>query len=127
MLVWPRIAARVGRLMSAAARSSFYYQPEISARAATPRASEIFEKFDPITADFTYVRPKSDRKGIEQKTKVWDKVIVGRSRELMSWVNVCQRTIRRGVSTYVYVNNHYAGFAPATVERFQKLWKTASR
>jgi uncharacterized protein YecE (DUF72 family) len=46
---------------------------------------------------------------------------VDRSKELMSWVNVCQRTVRRGVSTYVYVNNHYAGFAPATVEQFQKL------
>jgi hypothetical protein len=40
----------------------------------------------------------------------------------MRWVNVCQRTIRRRVSTYVYVNNHYAGFAPATVVQFEKLW-----
>jgi uncharacterized protein YecE (DUF72 family) len=92
-----------------------------------PRVSEIIEKFDPITADFTYIRLLGDRKGIEQKTKVWDKVIVDRSRELMSWVNVCQRTVKRGVITYVYVNNHYAGFAPATVEQFQKLWKTAVR
>jgi uncharacterized protein YecE (DUF72 family) len=92
-----------------------------------PRVSEIFEKFDPITADFTYIRLLGDRKGIEQKTKIWDKVIVDRSKELMSWVNVCQRTVRRGVSTYVYVNNHYAGFAPATVEQFQKLWKAAVR
>ena len=91
-----------------------------------PPVSEIFEKFDPVTADFAYIRRLGDRKGIEQKTKVWDKVIVDRSRELMSWVNVCQRTVRRGVSTYVYVNNHYAGFAPATVEQFEKLWKTAT-
>ena len=91
-----------------------------------PPASEIFDKFDPITADFTYIRLLGDRKGIEQKTKIWDKVIVDRSRELMSWVNVCQRAIRRGVSTYVYVNNHYSGFAPATVEQFQKMWKTAN-
>jgi len=89
-----------------------------------PRVSEIFEKFDPITADFTYIRLLGDRKGIEQKTKIWDKVIVDRSKELMSWVNVCQRTVRRGVSTYVYVNNHYAGFAPAAVEQFQKLGHT---
>ncbi len=89
------------------------------------RVSEVFDKFDPITADLTYIRLLGDRKGIEQKTKVWDKVIVDRSKELMSWVNVCQRTIRRGVSTYIYVNNHYAGFAPATVEQFQKLWKAA--
>jgi uncharacterized protein YecE (DUF72 family) len=90
-----------------------------------PGVNEIFEKFDPVTADFAYVRLLGDRKGIEQKTKVWDKVIVDRSGELMNWVNVCQRTVRRGISTYVYVNNHYAGFAPATVEQFQKLWKAA--
>jgi uncharacterized protein YecE (DUF72 family) len=91
-----------------------------------PRATELFEKFDPITADFTYIRLLGDRKGIEQKTKIWDKVIVDRSRELMSWVNVCQRTVRRGIPTYVYVNNHYAGFAPGTIEQFQRLWKSAS-
>lgn len=91
-----------------------------------PRPSEIFEKFDPITADFTYIRLLGDRKGIEKQTKIWDKVVVDRSKELMSWVNVCRRTIRRGVSTFVYVNNHYAGFAPATVEQFEKLWKTAT-
>ena len=91
-----------------------------------PRASEIFEKFDPITADFTYIRLLGDRKGIEQQTKIWDKVIVDRSRELMSWVNICQRTVRRGIPTYVYVNNHYAGFAPGTIEQFQRLWKSAS-
>lgn len=43
----------------------------------------------------------------------------------MSWVNVCQRTVRRGVTTYVYVNNRSAGFAPGTIEEFQKLWKVA--
>ncbi len=91
-----------------------------------PRPSEIFEKFDPITADFTYIRLLGDRKGIEKQTKIWDKVIVDRSRELMSWVNVCQRTVRRGTTTYVYVNNHYPGFTSATVEQSEKLWKTAT-
>jgi len=90
-----------------------------------PRPSEIFEKFDPITADFTYIRLLGDRKGIEKQTRIWDKVVVDRSRELMGWVNVRQRTVRRGVSTYVYVNNHYAGYAPTTVEQFQKLWNAA--
>jgi hypothetical protein len=35
-----------------------------------------------------------------------------------------QRAVWRGVTTYVYVSNHHAGFAPATVEQFQKLWST---
>jgi uncharacterized protein YecE (DUF72 family) len=46
-----------------------------------PRPAQWFEKFDPITADFTYVRWLGDRKGIEKRTKVWKKVIVDRSRE----------------------------------------------
>jgi uncharacterized protein YecE (DUF72 family) len=31
-----------------------------------PRPDQWFEKFDPITADFTYVRWLGDRKGIEE-------------------------------------------------------------
>jgi uncharacterized protein YecE (DUF72 family) len=80
--------------------------------------------FDYFTADFTYVRLLGDRKGIEKETKVWDKVIVNRSKELHSWVDVCHASVKRGVSTYVYVNNHYAGHAPATVAQFLKLWET---
>jgi uncharacterized protein YecE (DUF72 family) len=78
--------------------------------------------FDYFTANFTYVRLLGDRKGIEQKTKTWDKVIVSRSKELRSWVDVCEQAVKRGVSTFVYVNNHYAGHAPATVTQFLRLW-----
>lgn len=80
-------------------------------------------KFDYITASFTYVRLLGDRKGIEKQTKTWDKVIVDRSKELRSWVDVCQQTVQRGIDTYVYANNHFAGHSPATVEQFKQLWK----
>jgi uncharacterized protein YecE (DUF72 family) len=79
-------------------------------------------KFDYVTTDFSYVRLLGDRKGIELKTKTWDKVIVNRSRELRSWVDVCQRIYKRGDSVFVYANNHYAGHAPATGTQFLKLW-----
>jgi uncharacterized protein YecE (DUF72 family) len=78
--------------------------------------------FDYVTADFTHVRLLGDRKGIEKQTKVWDKVIVERSKELWSWVDVCATTVRRAVPTYVYVNNHFAGHAPTTVREFKRLW-----
>lgn len=86
-----------------------------------PRPSQWFEKFDPITANFSYIRLLGDRKGIEAKTKVWDKVIVDRTRELQEWVTYTVQIIRRGVPLYIYVNNHYAGHAPATVRLFQDL------
>jgi uncharacterized protein YecE (DUF72 family) len=79
--------------------------------------------FDYLTAEFTYVRLLGDRQGIEKQTKTWDKVIVNRSKELRSWVDVCEKATRRGVSVWVYINNHYAGHAPATIAQFLKLWQ----
>jgi uncharacterized protein YecE (DUF72 family) len=86
-----------------------------------PRPEELFEKFDPITADFAYIRWLGDRKGIEATTRVWNQTIVDRSSELQSWVEVCEKIQRRGITTYAYANNHYAGFAPATIELFRLL------
>src|SRR5882672_11569436 len=87
------------------------------------RPAQWFERFDPITADFTYVRWLGDRKAIEQLTKVWDKVIVDRSGELSEWVDVLGKVYKRNVQIYTYANNHYAGFSPATVEMFGNLWR----
>jgi uncharacterized protein YecE (DUF72 family) len=46
------------------------------------RPAQWFEKFDAVTADFTYVRWLGDRKGIETQTKIWDKIIVDSVRRL---------------------------------------------
>ena len=82
--------------------------------------SQWFEKFDPITADFAYVRLLGDRKGIEEQTKVLDRVIVDRSRELSEWADILRKL---KVQVYVYANNHYAGYGPGTVEIFRNLWR----
>ena len=88
-----------------------------------PRPAEWFEKFDPITADFTYVRWLGDRKGIEEQTKTWDKVIVDRHAELTEWADILGKVPKRKIQIFAYANNHYAGFGPATVEMFQGLWR----
>jgi uncharacterized protein YecE (DUF72 family) len=88
-----------------------------------PTAGQWFEKFDPITANFTYVRWLGDRKGIEAETKVWDKVIVDRRAELSEWAEVLEKVYKRKIRIYTYANNHYAGFGPATVEMFRELWR----
>ena len=86
-----------------------------------PRPAVWFEQCDPLTADFTYIRWLGDRKGIEQVTKVWNRIVVDRAAEMTSWVDVCTKIQRRGVSIYAYFNNHYAGFGPASVEMFRTL------
>ena len=88
-----------------------------------PSITELTGRLDPITADFTYVRWLGDRKGIEEQTKTWDKTIVDRRPALARWVDYCYQTTRRGIKVYAYANNHYAGFAPATVALFWELWE----
>lgn len=87
-----------------------------------PRPAQWFEKFDPITADFTYVRWLGDRKGIEQQTKVWDKIIVDRKTELIEWVEVLKKVHERRIQILAFANNHFQGFGPGTLEEFKKLW-----
>jgi uncharacterized protein YecE (DUF72 family) len=88
-----------------------------------PRPADWFEKFDPITADFTYVRWLGDRKGIEEQTKVWDRVIVDRHAELSEWAEILGKVQKRKIQIFAYANNHYAGHGPATVEMFRELMR----
>jgi uncharacterized protein YecE (DUF72 family) len=69
-----------------------------------PGPSEIFAKVDPITADFTYIRWLGDRKGIEQITRVWNRIVVDRTAEMTSWVDVCTKIQKRGVSHSIDFN-----------------------
>jgi uncharacterized protein YecE (DUF72 family) len=87
-----------------------------------PLPGELSRKFDPITANWTYIRWLGDRKGIEKITKTWAKPVIDRTTEMNNWVDVCYETVQRGVTCYGYANNHYAGHAPATIQQFRNLW-----
>src|ERR1700692_2751647 len=87
-----------------------------------PRPWEMKDAPDLITADFTYVRWLGDRKGIEEKTKTWDKVIVDRQGDLSEWVSLLKKIQERRIMILAFANNHYAGFGPGTVDLFRKLW-----
>jgi uncharacterized protein YecE (DUF72 family) len=80
-----------------------------------PRPAQWFEKFDPITAHFTYVRWLGDRKGIEEQTKVWVKIIVDRRTELAEWVEVLKTVHKRKIQILAFANNHYAGYPEPSV------------
>jgi uncharacterized protein YecE (DUF72 family) len=92
-------------------------------RSLMPGPTELAGRFDPVTTDWTYIRWLGDRKGIEEITKTWNKVVVDRTGQLSSWVDFCDQTTKCGVTVYAYANNHYAGFGPATVELFHSLWR----
>lgn len=41
---------------------------------------------------------------------------------MQHWVSICERVRRRGIDVLVYVNNHYAGHAPAIARAFEGSW-----
>jgi len=87
-----------------------------------PRPWEMKSDLDLITADFTYVRWLGDRKGIEEKTKTWDKIIVDRRGDLLEWVELLKKVHKRRIQILAFANNHYAGFGPGTVNLFLEIW-----
>ena len=90
-----------------------------------PRPKQLFDRFDPITTDFAYVRWIGDRKGIEEQTKVWDQIIVDRNADLAEWVEVLKTVHKRKIQILAFANNHYAGYGPGTTEQFSDLWRRA--
>jgi hypothetical protein len=42
---------------------------------------------------------------------------------VIRWADVLGKVYKRHVLIYVFANNHYAGFGPATVEMFRDLWR----
>ena len=84
---------------------------------------QLMQKLDPVTADFAYIRWLGDRKGIEEKTKRWDRVIQNRDREMETWIPAIDKLLERRLRIYAYFNNHYAGFAPGSIGLFREVWK----
>ena len=83
-----------------------------------PHPAELLER-DPFTADFAYGRLIGDRKQIDQLTDTLDRVVVDQGPRLERWAALLQAAKARVPETYVYANNHYAGYAPATIDELR--------
>src|ERR1035438_970316 len=73
--------------------------------------------------DFAYIRWLGDRKGIEEQTKVWNQVITDREGELQEWLLFIEKLLSRRIMAMGYWNNHYAGFAPGSIDLLMCRWK----
>lgn len=87
-----------------------------------PHADELARKIDPITADFCYIRLLGDRKEVEAITRKWDREVINRESRLRRWADFLAGLNSRGLKTLIYVNNHYAGHAPATLRRLRDMF-----
>jgi uncharacterized protein YecE (DUF72 family) len=92
-----------------------------------PHGDRVERKLDPVTADFVYVRLLGDRHKTEALTTTWDREVLDHAERLERWAAFLLRMLQRPVLSLVYVNNHYAGHAPATVRRLQTLVQSAAQ
>lgn len=87
-----------------------------------PPVRHLIQNFDVVTAGFAYLRFLGDRKGIEEKTQHWDRIIADRKSEMETWIPEIRKLLARRLTVYAYFNNHYAGFAPGSIALFREVW-----
>jgi uncharacterized protein YecE (DUF72 family) len=85
------------------------------------RPDELFAKEGMLTGPFAYIRWLGDRHGIEKITQTWNDTVVDRVSDLQQWVPHIQELIERRFPVFGYVNNHYAGYSPETLDTLKGL------
>ena len=94
--------------------------------------NELSERFDPITADWTYIRWLGDRKGMERITTTWDKTAIDRTNEMSSWVDVCyerNQSLRIREQSLRWTRARYHSTVPRSVagKRLTRTQKTSNQ
>lgn len=93
-----------------------YYMPSIY---------DVYQKYRELIKDKVVIRLHGpDRKGIEQQTgKEWDKIVAPKDGDIVSLAAMVTDLQSRGVHCFIYVNNHFEGCAPRTIDRIMaSLW-----
>ena len=98
-----------------------------------PGPVELVQRLDPVTGGFAYIRFLGNHRLMDQhvaqareegrRHSDWGELLIDRTEELRSWIPPIQDLLRRVPEVYAYFNNHYAGFAPGSLELFVKLWE----
>ena len=91
-----------------------YYMPSIF---------PVYENYKAYLKELTVIRLHGpDRAAIEKKTKGnWDTIVEPKDDELADLTDMLQQLWREKVEVHLYVNNHYEGSAPKTIERIEEL------
>ena len=109
----------------ALALTSYYTMPDLAALRA---------RLDPVSADFLYLRFLGDRKGMDEhvaeliqagrKQRHWDELVWDRNEETGRWAAELKALLTQhsGMEVYAFFNNHYAGYAPGSLELFAQAW-----
>jgi uncharacterized protein YecE (DUF72 family) len=85
------------------------------------------------TAPFSYIRFLGNHKQMDaavqrareqgKRDAEWGSLLVDRSDRMRHWMPSIRTLVAGKNPVYVYFNNHYAGYAPGSVELFARVWQ----
>ena|SRR5688572_20655003 len=128
-------------------RNSRWVRPELLETLAARKISLVFIDYytmDPLpklagrpdvfTSDFVYIRFLGNHREMDAavqkarqdgtRTKDWEGLIQNRTEEMKNWIPPIRGLVGRLIPVYVYFNNHYAGYAPGSVQLFSQLYNS---
>jgi uncharacterized protein YecE (DUF72 family) len=92
---------------------------------------KLAHRSDVSTAPFVYIRFLGNRKEIDAAIKQaqdtglrrreFESMLKDRTGQMQTWIPPLKQLMAKGTPTYIYFNNHYAGYAPGSVELLEKL------
>lgn len=100
-----------------------------------PSPRRLLDRFGErlATGGFAYLRFLGDHKRMDAlaraarrergKRRDWDELLVDRTAETAEGVAAARELLGRGLDVFAYFNNHFAGFAPGSVQRFLEIWR----
>jgi uncharacterized protein YecE (DUF72 family) len=87
-----------------------------------------------FTAPFVYIRFLGNHKAMDATVKkalesghrkrAWESLLQDRTQQMKLWIPPIKNLLARNIPVYVYFNNHYAGYAPGSIELFEKLFNS---
>ena len=88
-----------------------------------PPVAEVYQKYREELTETCVVRLHgTDREGLEERVgKDWSKIVTPRDMELAALAATVKDMTARGKNAWVFVNNHFEGCAPKTIERLREL------
>jgi uncharacterized protein YecE (DUF72 family) len=84
-----------------------------------PSPLDTVGKLDAVTGPFAYVRLLRDRNAVDALTGTLDHVVIDRAEQVRADAEAIGQLTGR-VPVLVFVNNHFAGYAPATIQQLRQ-------
>jgi uncharacterized protein YecE (DUF72 family) len=86
-----------------------------------PHPGEFSGSLDIVTTDFMYIRLIGDRKAVEEKTEVFNRIVIDQSARLKRWAEFIAQAKGQVQEIFAYANNHFAGFGVGTIRELMEL------